>query len=567
MKSSSARLSSSLIIIIFVILFSQIGCAQIMVYKDLFLTLNNGQRHHVLAVDKSTLDTLKMGYLFFYDYDTKTLKPVKGSTGFLTKDSAGIPYFAAVSNDSAKYAVNSNTAKIALNADSSKWALKSDTAKNLAVTNAHGVLKNDGLGTLIFQAIEDADLPDDISGNKIITPVQNADTASYSFNAASAVNSDYATTSGHADAADEATVAYGLAITNAHGVLKNDGLGTIIFQAIEDADLPDDISGNKIITPVQNADTASYSFNAASAVNSDYATTSGHADAADEATVAYGLAITNAHGVLKNDGLGTIIFQAIEDADLPDDISGNKIITPVQNADTASYSFNSASALNSDYATTSGHADAADEATVAYGLSITNAHGFLKNDGTGTLIYQALLDTDIIDALGYTPLETESDPTIYTWAKASTKPSYTFSEIGSKPTTISGYGITDAITTANIGSQSVADATNWTGSGGGTSGSPKVEWSNHANYSTYSSYTDALYTFDRSASYPADDFVMKSTGTTTSYTVVTDVQVTASGLTYKLQKKTRTITLEDGQVTAVGTESAWTDSGSSWIGN
>lgn len=29
------------------------------------------------------------------------------------------------------------------------------------------------------------------------------------------------------------------------------------------------------------------------------------------------------------------------------------------------------------------------------------------------------------------------------WAKASTKPSYTFSEIQSKPTTISGYGITD----------------------------------------------------------------------------------------------------------------------------
>ena len=30
------------------------------------------------------------------------------------------------------------------------------------------------------------------------------------------------------------------------------------------------------------------------------------------------------------------------------------------------------------------------------------------------------------------------------WAKASTKPSYTFSEIGSTPTTLSGYGITDA---------------------------------------------------------------------------------------------------------------------------
>lgn len=34
---------------------------------------------------------------------------------------------------------------------------------------------------------------------------------------------------------------------------------------------------------------------------------------------------------------------------------------------------------------------------------------------------------------------------VYAWAKESTKPSYSFSEITSKPTTISGYGITDAL--------------------------------------------------------------------------------------------------------------------------
>ncbi len=33
---------------------------------------------------------------------------------------------------------------------------------------------------------------------------------------------------------------------------------------------------------------------------------------------------------------------------------------------------------------------------------------------------------------------------VYAWAKAATKPSYSWSEIGSKPTTILGYGITDA---------------------------------------------------------------------------------------------------------------------------
>lgn len=41
-------------------------------------------------------------------------------------------------------------------------------------------------------------------------------------------------------------------------------------------------------------------------------------------------------------------------------------------------------------------------------------------------------------------ISTETDPTVPSWAKASSKPSYEFSEIGSKPTTLSGYGITDA---------------------------------------------------------------------------------------------------------------------------
>ena len=39
---------------------------------------------------------------------------------------------------------------------------------------------------------------------------------------------------------------------------------------------------------------------------------------------------------------------------------------------------------------------------------------------------------------------------VYSWAKQSTKPSYSFSEITSKPTTVSGYGITDALTSKYI---------------------------------------------------------------------------------------------------------------------
>jgi hypothetical protein len=45
-----------------------------------------------------------------------------------------------------------------------------------------------------------------------------------------------------------------------------------------------------------------------------------------------------------------------------------------------------------------------------------------------------------------TPLTsfTETDPTVPAWAKAANKPSYSFSELTTHPTTLSGYGITDA---------------------------------------------------------------------------------------------------------------------------
>ena len=43
-----------------------------------------------------------------------------------------------------------------------------------------------------------------------------------------------------------------------------------------------------------------------------------------------------------------------------------------------------------------------------------------------------------------------SDIGLSSWAQQSTKPSYTFSEIGSKPTTLSGYGITDAVSVSDL---------------------------------------------------------------------------------------------------------------------
>ena len=58
--------------------------------------------------------------------------------------------------------------------------------------------------------------------------------------------------------------------------------------------------------------------------------------------------------------------------------------------------------------------------------------------------------SELTNDAGYLTSYTEIDPTVPSWAKASSKPTYTFSEIDSKPTTISGYGISDAYTKTQI---------------------------------------------------------------------------------------------------------------------
>lgn len=69
---------------------------------------------------------------------------------------------------------------------------------------------------------------------------------------------------------------------------------------------------------------------------------------------------------------------------------------------------------------------------------------YLDNPGTSefTNVYQNKLDGIEAGAQVNVP---ETDPTVPAWAKTPSKPSYAFSEIGGKPTTLSGYGITDAV--------------------------------------------------------------------------------------------------------------------------
>lgn len=87
-----------------------------------------------------------------------------------------------------------------------------------------------------------------------------------------------------------------------------------------------------------------------------------------------------------------------------------------------------------------------------YSTGQVAAGGFGNSDGgSGGGV---ILDYDsVVAALGFTPFDSaaftkisiQNALGIADWALAANKPSYNFSEIGSKPTTLSGYGITDAM--------------------------------------------------------------------------------------------------------------------------
>lgn len=61
--------------------------------------------------------------------------------------------------------------------------------------------------------------------------------------------------------------------------------------------------------------------------------------------------------------------------------------------------------------------------------------------------------SDLQNDSGFITSYTETDPTVPSWAKSASKPSYSFSELTSKPTTISGYGITDAASATHTHSE------------------------------------------------------------------------------------------------------------------
>lgn len=100
----------------------------------------------------------------------------------------------------------------------------------------------------------------------------------------------------------------------------------------------------------------------------------------------------------------------------------------------------------------------------------------------------AITSKMVTDALGFTPFDSAAFTKtsiknalgIADWALAANKPSYNFSEIGSKPTTLSGYGITDAVKYGSGFAPTAADSPTIIGySGGGEgwpSGGPAMRW-------------------------------------------------------------------------------------------
>ena len=141
----------------------------------------------------------------------------------------------------------------------------------------------------------------------------------------------------------------------------------------------------------------------------------------------------------------------------------------------------------------------------AYGWGNHATAGYWKN-GTGnhptTLANYGITDAKIVDGtitLGsnsITPITTETDPTVPSWAKAQSKPTYAFSEITEKPTTLSGYGITDALASntsfwgQTVTSGVISGSIESGNDGGIISGFHGIELNSHGSLDNYGGVID-----------------------------------------------------------------------------
>lgn len=155
--------------------------------------------------------------------------------------------------------------------------------------------------------------------------------------------------------------------------------------------------------------------------------------------------------------------------------------------------------LASDVQTSLGKADTAlqeHQSLAGYATQAwVNLQGFLKTTDLGDLAFlDAITSKMVTDALGFTPFDSAAFTKtsiknalgIADWALAANKPSYNFSEIGSKPTTLSGYGITDAVKYGSGFAPTAADSPTiigYSGIGEGWPvGGPAMRWGINGYY-------------------------------------------------------------------------------------
>ena len=106
-------------------------------------------------------------------------------------------------------------------------------------------------------------------------------------------------------------------------------------------------------------------------------------------------------------------------------------------------------------------------ATLTIQKNSTNVATFTANAASNVTANIAVPSkvSELNNDSGFITGYTETDPTVPSWAKASSKPSYTFSEIASTPTTLSGYGISDAKIASGVitlGSNTITPLTSFT---------------------------------------------------------------------------------------------------------
>jgi len=222
------------------------------------------------------------------------------------------------------------------------------------------------------------------------------------------------------------------------------------------------------------------------------------------------------------------------------------IVPYAANAENASYASFASSAGTADQAESANSLDGRDGSTILAQLDAaaqTNAQQEVAIAGkqdklpypTNAIPYAALSGKPTIPTVptevsaftndaGYLTSFTESDPTISSWAKAATKPSYNFSEIGSKPTTIAGYGITDAKInngTITLGGSSITPLTGYTESDPTISSWAKAE-------------TKPTYTASEVGATTAEDVYRLITGTNVVL-IITNYNSSAHAPSMKLQ--------------------------------